>query len=118
MTDRIARKIRSLLPGVPIGRAPVARRGRAVIIHSRPLASARFRRNEHMTLRFLAPSFAEAKEMYLTVRAALVSDGNEGRFSEGKEILVIREMSDGSSAGYIQKSGMYHFTATFTVTGY
>lgn len=118
MTDRIARKIRSLLPGIPVGRAPVARRGCAVIIHSRPLASARFRRNEHVTLKFLAPSFAEAKGMYLTVRNALVSDGNEGRFGEGNDVLVIREVSDGSSAGYIQKSGMYHFTASFTMTGY
>lgn len=118
MTDRLAAQLRDLLPGVPVGRAPVTGRGRAVIMKTRPLESGRFRRSEQVTLKFLADSFGEAKQMYLTVRRAIVSDGNEGRVGEGNDVLVIREVNGADAAGYIPGSGMYHYTATFAVTGY
>ena len=117
MTDTIAKAIRSALPGVSVGRAPVSRRGSAVTVCARPEKSVGARRAERVTLRFTAPSYAEARRMYLRARDALVSVGNEAKVGEGARSLVVRE-TDGGSAGYIARAGLYFITASFTAYGH
>lgn len=117
MTDRIIKALGALVPGVVISRGGVARRGDTVTVRSRPLASGRFRRSERVTLGFYATSFARAREMYLAVRRALVSDGNEGRLGEGNDILIITEEDAPHDAAFLPKFALYRLSVSFTVTG-
>ena len=117
MTDRIIKAIGANLPGVAISRTGVVRRGEAVTVRTRSLASGRFRRSERVTLGFYAPSFARAREMYLAVRRSLVSDGNEGRLGEGNDILIVKEEDAPGDAAFLPKCALYRLSASFTVTG-
>ncbi len=117
MTDRIIKALGALLPGVEISRSGVVRRSEAITVRTMPLASARFRRSERVTLGFYAPSFARVREMYLTVRRSLVSDGNESRLGEGNDMLIIHEENAPSDAAFLPKCALYRLSASFTVTG-
>ena len=117
MSELIAKKVRSLLPGVPVGRKPVAKRGRAVIVTSSPAAIGALKRAEKVTLTFLAETYAEAKRMYMAVRHAIVSVGDEATLGEGGEAIVVREL-DGASAGYVAGCALYRLTAKFSAIGY
>ena len=117
MSERIAKKIRSLLPGVPVGRKPIAKHGRAVVVTALPATIGAPKRSERVTLTFLAETFAEARRMYLTVRSAIVSVGDETTVGKDGDALVVREL-DGASAGYVPGCALYRLTARFTAIGY
>ena len=118
MTDLIIKKLRALLPEAAVGRKPVSRRGRAVVVRSHPVSTGGARRAERVTVTFLAPSFAEAKQMYLDARHALVSRGDLPSVGEGDEALTIRENDGEGTSGFVVRTGLYRVGAVFTATGY
>ena len=117
MTELIIRKVRALFPGVPVGRKPVAKRGRAIAVTCAPKRIGAPRRAERVTLTFFAETYADARKMYLTVRRAIVSLGDEPVLGEGTDAIVVREL-DGQSAGYVPGCGLYRLTASFAAVGF
>lgn len=118
MTEAIIAKLREALPGVEIGRKPLARRCRAVVVRSRPEPTGGVRRAERVTVICLAPSFTEARRMYLAARKALVSVGDRPSLGEGDGALIVRENAGEGTSGFAVRTGLYRVGAVYTVTGY
>lgn len=118
MTDKIILKLRSLFPGAAVGRKPVSRRGVSVVVRSKPLASSSMRRAERVSVTFLAPSFTEARQMYLTAKKQLVSVGDGPTVGEGDGALTVYENAGEGSAGFVARTGLYRVGAVYTVIGY
>lgn len=118
MTDAIIAKLREALPGVGIGRKPLTRRCRAVVVRSRPEPTDGARRAERVTVICIAPSFTEARRMYLVSRKALVSTGDSPSLGEGDAALTVRENAGGVTSGFSVRTGLYRVGAVYTVTGY
>lgn len=76
MTKRIISQISRALPGIRIIPPSQRKREKCVIYRFCPSGGVTRRRNMRFELRFVAPSLAEAREMYGTVRDAIISDGD------------------------------------------
>ena len=118
MTDVIIRRLGELLPGASVGRKPLTRKGRAVVVRSKPIATGGTRRAERVTLTFLAPTSAEAKRMYLAARKGLLSVGDRPSVGEGDGALIVRESDGEGTSGYVARTGLYRIGAVFVATGY
>ena len=118
MTDVIIGKLKELFPRAAVGRKPVTMRREAVVVRSRPLDTGGERRAERVSVTFLAPSFTEARRMYLAARKALVSLGDLPSVGEGDGALIVRENAGEGKAGFVARTGMYRVGAVFTVTGF
>lgn len=56
--------------------------------------------------------------MYGSVRSALVSEADFDRVGTGIRAVHVEEVAEGSSCGYIRKSGLYFVKSGFLLTGY
>lgn len=117
MTEAIIAKLREALPGVEIGQKPLTRRCRVVVVRSRPEPTGGAKRAERVTVICIAPSFTEARRMYLAARKALVSTGDLPSIGEGDSALTVRENAGEGTSGFAVRTGLYRVGAVFTVTG-
>ena len=118
MTNAIIEKLRELFPEAAVGRKPVTIRRSAIVVRSRPEPTGGERRAERISVTFLAPSFTEARRMFLAARRALVSVGDRPSLGEGDGALIVHENAGEGSAGFVARTGLYRVGAVYTVTGY
>ena len=118
MLKLILERIRETLPGTRIIPAPCAFRGNTVVYRYYSSASVGRRTSARLELRFVSDTLAGAMAMYSDVRGAIISDSDLDRVGEGVRAVHIQDIPEGSSSGYIRKSGMFFIKAGFAVTGY
>ena len=114
MLEAVLMKLKDALPGARIIPAPSAFLTDTAVYRYFPGKSGSGR----LEVRFVSPSLAGAMAMYGSVRSALVSEADYDRVGTGIRTVHVEEVAEGSSCGYIRKSGLYFVKSGFLLTGY
>ena len=112
MLEAVLMKLKDALPGARIIPAPSA------FLTDTAGKSGGRRKSGRLEVRFVSPSLAGAMAMYGSARSALVSEADFDRVGTGIRAVHVEEVAEGSSCGYIRKSGLYFVKSGFLLTGY
>ena len=118
MLEAVLMKLKDALPGARIIPAPSAFLTNTAVYRYFPGKSGGRRKSGRLEVRFVSPSLAGAMAMYGSVRSALVSEADFDRVGRGIRAVHVEEVAEGSSCGYIRKSGLYFVKSGFLLTGY